>query len=201
MVRGTLHTAKPRLTPTDRSSAIWYAWVEEVQKSGKNSYVVTICDRKEDTQLELRQADRATRLDLLATDENYALVKESWLETLPLKRVALDFGPLYRTDQIPQSMRELCHDRIPLRGNLTYFEASVPSGGRVTVLGCASPEAVHGCGAPPGAITVRGLRHILRAYANGCLLSIRGAAAFIGISLSLLAAALFKLREAAKAQP
>jgi hypothetical protein len=194
LVRGALHTAAPRHSPSGRASTLWYAWVELVEGSGKNTRRTLLCARGEDTELELRQAERVARLDLFADKDHIALLKGTPLETLPLDRVALDLGPLYQPRQVPQPMRTLCAGKLPTVGTLHYSEASLPPGTPVTVLGCKSAAVVHSCGTPPGAISRDELRPVLRAYANDTLNPIRGAAALVGFALSLLAAALFKLR-------
>lgn len=197
LYRGTLHTEKPRTSPSGHASAIWYAWVEDVRGSGKSSYVVTVCSRQATTELELRQAARTARLDLIDDDDQNILLKGGALEMLRPNRVALDFGPLHQSRFIPPPMRELCDGSIPPGGNLTYFEAHVPLDSPVTILGCLSADALQRCEAPRGVVTVRGLGPVLRAYANGNLEGIRSTAAFVGIALSLLASVLFKLRGAA----
>jgi len=197
LVRGTLHTGAPRQTPSGSASAIWYGWIEEEHKSGKNSYTVIVCAKGEDEELELRQDGRLARLELFAGSEHVALLKGLPLETLPLDRVALDFGEVGRSRAIPLPMQRLCEGKFRPGSNLSYREASIPPGEAVTVLGCASAEAVHSCGSPPGALSRRQLRPVLRAYANAALNPIRGAAALVGLALGLLASALLKLRSGA----
>lgn len=194
-VRGTLHSDRPRQTPSGTPSAIWYAWVEEERRSGRSTYTVVLCSSGEDEDLQLRQADRAARLDLFGDSEHIALLKNRALETLPLDRVALDFGEIHRSREIPVSMQQHCAGKLRLGRNLSYHEALIPAGGAVTVLGCAPDAVVRSCGTPPGAISVSELRPVLRAYANGTLGLIRAAAALVGLTLSLLASALFKLKE------
>ena len=193
-LHGTLHSDRPRLTPSGSPSAIWYAWIEEERRSGRSSYTVVLCAKGEDDELQLRQPGRTARLALFDDDEHIALLKNQALESLPLDRVALDFGPVRRERAIPQPMQELCAGKFRPGRSLSYHEASIPSGAAVTVLGCARDGVVYSCGTPPGAISVRELRPVLRAYANETLKSIRGAAALVGLCLSLLASALFKLK-------
>ncbi len=193
-LRGTLHSDRPRLTPSGRPSAIWYAWIEEERHSGRSSYTVVLCAKGEDDELQLRQPGRTARLALFADDEHIALLKNQVLESLPPDRVALDFGEIRRERAIPPPMQELCAGKFRPGRNQSYHEASIPPGAAVTVLGCVGDGVVRSCGTPPGAISVRELRPVLRAYANQTLTSIRGAAALVGLCLSLLAAALFKLK-------
>lgn len=193
-LRGSLHSDRPRRTPSGAASAIWYAWIEEERRSGRSSYTVILCAKGEDDELQLRQGSRTARLELFADSEHIALLKNQPLESLPLDRVALDFGAIRRESVIPQPMQELCAGKFRHGRSLSYREASIPAGAAVTVLGCSRDGVVHSCGTPPGAISVRELRPVLRAYANETLKSIRGAAALVGLCLSLLAAALFKLK-------
>lgn len=195
LVRGTLYTRAPRQTPSGSASAIWYGWIEEEHKSGKNTYTVTVCAKGEDEDLELRQGRRVARLDLFAGSEHIALLKGLPLETLPLDRVALDFGAVHRWRDIPLPMQRLCAGKFRRGSNLSYREAFIPPGETVTVLGCASAEAVHSCASPPGALSRDGLRPVLRAYANAALNPLRGAAALVGVALGLLGSALLKLQK------
>ncbi len=197
LVRAALHTRAPRPTPSGSASAIWYGWIEEEHKSGKNSYTVIVCAKGEDEELELRQDGRLARLDLFAGSEHVALLKGLPLETLPLDRVALDFGEVHRSRDIPLPMQRLCAGKFRPGGNLTYREALIPLGEVVTVLGCATAEAVHSCASPPGALSRRRLAPVLRAYANAALNPLRGAAALVGVALGLLGSALLKLQKAA----
>lgn len=197
VVRGTLHTRGPRQTPSGIDSSIWYGWIEEEHGSGKNTYTVTVCAKGEDTDLELQKDGRAVRLDLLAGGEHVALLKGLPLETLPLDRVALDFAAVSRARQVPLPMQRLCAGKFRPGSNVSYREAFIAPHEPVTVLGCASAEAIHSCGTPPGALSRQELEPVLRAYANSTLNSIRGAAALVGLTLSLLASALLKLRQGA----
>ncbi len=204
LVRGTLHTPDPRPSPSGRPSALWYAWVEQVTGSGRNTTTTVVCVRHELMALQLHAGEHTARLELFDDENSGALLKGKFLESLPPEQVALDLGAIYQSRTIPRPMQVRCLGRIPTRGTLTYYEAYVPSGGAVTVMGCASPGVVQGCGdasRPPGFITVRGPSHLLRAYANGYLDSVRGAAIFVGLTLSLLAATIFKLREAVASRP
>ena len=198
LVRATLHTRSSRQAPSGTASAIWYGWIEEEHKSGKNTYTVTVCAKGEDEELELRQHGRLARLDLFAGSEHVALLKGLPLETLPLDRVALDFGTVHRSRDIPLPMQQLCAGKFRPGGNLSYREASIPPGETVTVLGCARPEALYSCDSPPGALSRGGLRPLLRAYANAALNPLRGAAALVGVALGLLGSALLKLQKGAQ---
>jgi hypothetical protein len=193
-LRGTLHTASDRHAPSGRACALWYGWIEETRQSGRSSYRVTVCARGEDEDLQLRQGGRAAKLGLFDRDEQIALLKGGTLESLPPNRVALDLGEVSSTTRIPPRMQRLCSSALPRSGPLHYREACAPPAAPVTVLGCVADEGVQSCGSPPGAISLRELRPILRAYANDSLDVVRGAAACVGVALSLLAAALFKLR-------
>ena len=200
-VKGTLYVDTPRRSPRGLVNALWYAWVDDLRGSGRSSYTVTVCTRQENTGLTLRLADGtptpAVPLDLFDGQVPVALLKGSWLEALPRDQVALDLGELYHSRQIPPAMAELCRGKIPAKGKFTYYEASIPIGSDVTVLGCATDGTIHHCGTPPGVLAVNGVRPVLRAYANDCLVGIRGAAALVLVALSLLASTLFGLRAAA----
>lgn len=196
LFRGTLHSDRPRQTPSGTASAIWYAWIDEEHRSGRNTYTVLLCAQGEDDELQLRQGEHSARLDLFADSDQIALLKNNVLESLPLDRVALDFGVVRSGREIPQAMQQRCAGKFRPGRSLSYHEAWVPAGGAVTVLGCLDDQVVRRCGTPPGAISVRELRPVLRAYANQTLNYVRGAAALVGLTLSLLASALFKLRGA-----
>lgn len=212
-LRGQLWTPIKRYTPRGEPSALWYAWVEDHYRSGRNTNTRLLCSAGGDVQLSLSpiRADRGPMsqtaeqrepgvpLLLFHRDERIKLLKHTWLEGVPSDRVPLDLGRITSLLIIPKAMRERCGDKLHgPRGTLHYFEASVPLGAEVAVIACADESGLISCPKGRGALSSskQGLAAIERAYANDVLSLSRGAALMLLISVLLFCSSLLKRTEA-----
>lgn len=211
-LRGQLWTSIKRYTPRGEPSALWYAWVEDHYRSGRNTNTRRLCSAGGDVQLSLSpvgadrgpmsqtaaQREPGVPLLLFHRDEHIKLLKHTWLEGVPDERIPLDLGRITNSLIVPPAMRERCGDKLSSpRGTLRYFEASVPLGAEVVVIACADASGLISCPKGRGALSssVKGLAAIERAYANDVLSLSRGAALILLISLLLLCSSLLKRTE------
>lgn len=214
-LRGQLRTLRNRQTPRGAPSALWYAWVEDHYRSGRNTNVSVLCSAGADEELRLLppvpgqgpmsqppaaegQGDRGdpgVPVVLFHRGEKIKLLKRTTLESLPRGRISIDLGPLYASKVVPQRMREHCGSKLQARrGTLHYVEASMPNGGEVTLLACAGDRELVSCPGSLGALSSvpDGLAPILRAYANDAMGMPRGAALILLVALLLLCSSLLK---------
>lgn len=212
-LRGQLWTPIKRSTPRGEPSALWYAWVEDHYRSGRNTNTRLLCSAGGDAQLSISPisadggpmsqtaAQRAPGIPLLLfhRDEHITLLKHTWLEGVPRDRIPLDLGPIMSTLVVPPAMRERCGDKLNApRGTLHYFEARVPLGAEVVVIACSDESGLISCPKSLGALSssATGMAAIERAYANDVLSLSRGAALILLISGLLLCSSLLKRTEA-----
>lgn len=215
-LRGQLRTLRDRKTPRGAPSALWYAWVEDHYRSGRNTNTVLLCSSGGDDELRLHQPgpdqgpmsqplaevrrDPGVPVALFHHGEKIKLLKHGTLETLPRDRIAIDLGPIFESEAVPQPMRTHCGSKLwSPRGTLHYFEASVPLGGEVTLLACADDRELVSCPGSLGGLssTPGGLDAIRRAYANEAMSLPRGAALILLVALLLLCNSLLKRTERA----
>lgn len=213
-LRGQLWTPIKRYTPRNEPSALWYAWVEDHYRSGRNTNTRLLCSAGGDVQLSLSpiragrgpmsqtaaQREPGVPLRLFHRDARIKLLKHTWLEGVPGDRLPLDLGPVTSTLIVPPAMRERCGDKLHApRGSLRYFEASVPLGGEVIVIACADESGLISCPQGRGALSSskKGMAAIERAYANDVLSLSRGAALMLLLSVLLLCSSLLKRTETA----
>ncbi|MFO0574347.1 MAG: hypothetical protein U1A78_10125 [Polyangia bacterium] len=213
-LRGPLRTPGERKTPRGAPSALWYAWVEDHYRSGRNTNTELRCSLSDDDDLYLQlpgaglqslsvlapEAARAPGVPvvLFHRGEKIKLLKHGTLETLSRGRVAIDLGPISESEVVPQAVRARCGSKLwAPRGTLHYFEASVPLGGEVTLLACAGDGELVSCPGNLGALSSApdGLAAIRRAYANEAMSLPRGAALLLLVALLLFCNSLLKRTE------
>ena len=190
-LQAALHSTEPKETPSSQPSAIWYAWVTETRKSGKNTHTTTVCSKGDDEGLLLRDSLRTVPLRLPLDDDHVHLLKSSTLESVAWSRVALDFGQPSSTRDIPERMRSLCPGLEHYRGTLHYYEASLQPGTQVTVVTCQREGQLRSCSDGNAAISIDGLRPVFRGYANQALISLRGVTVLCALFFALLATLLY----------
>lgn len=211
-LRGQLHTPGGRKTPRGAPSALWYAWVEDHYRSGRNTNTELRCSLSDDDELYLQplgtglqslsplaaERDPGVPVVLFHRGEKIKLLKHGTLETLVRGRVAIDLGPISESEVVPQAVREHCGSKLwAPRGTLHYFEASAPLGGEVTLLACAGDRELVSCPDNLGALSSSpdGLAAIRRAYANEAMSLPRGAALLLLVALLLFCNSLLKRTE------
>lgn len=190
-LQAALHSTEPKETPSSQPSAIWYAWVTETRKSGKNTYTTTVCSKGDDEGLLLRDSLRTVPLRLPIDDDHVHLLKSTTLESVAWTRVALDFGKPSSTRDIPERMRNLCPGLEHYSGTLHYYEASLQPGTQVTVVACKREGQLRSCSDGNAAISIDGLRPVFRGYANHAMDPLRGVTMLCALFFALLATLLY----------
>lgn len=190
-LQAALHCTEPKETPSNQPSVIWYAWVTETRKSGKNTYTSTVCSKGDDEGLLLRDSLRTVPLRLPSDNDHVHLLKSTTVESVAWNRVALDFGQPSSTRDIPERMRSLCPGLEHYSGTLHYYEASLRPGTPVTVVACQNDGQLRSCVDGNAAISVDGLRPVFRGYANQALIALRGVTVLCALVFALLATLLY----------
>lgn len=199
LLRGTIETASPRLSPAGEPTVMYYGWVEDHYRSGRSDTVRVICNVGEDEQLTFRQGDKTLPFEIFHHDEHIALLKKSgFFSSLPMDRVGIDLGPVHSQkisrDQLPDGLQQRCPDGLSPRGTLYYKEARLPLQQEVVVLACPKDGVLRSCDkdAPvPAVLAVSSITRLLAAYAEVPLNWLRGCCVLLAFVLGYLCSILF----------
>ncbi len=199
LLRGTIETTSPRLSPAGEPTVMYYGWVEDHYRSGRSDTVRIICNVGEDEQLTFRQGSQTIPFEIFHHEEHIALLKKSgFFASLPMDRVGIDLGPVHTQkiigDQLPEGLQQRCPEGLSHRGTLYYKEARLSLHQQVVVLACKKDGVLRSCDGEspvPAILAVSALTRLLSAYAEVPLNWLRGCCVLLAIALGYLCSLLF----------